>query len=141
MDGEYAETQLRAPGIRALARSGAARRREVALVDPAWDVPGLLEHLARQDLKLVAALVTHYHPDHVGGSFGQQPIQGLAELMARNPVKIYANRHEAEDVKKVTGVSDSDLVKVDSGDKLTLGAIEIEFLHPATRCSSRAAAA
>lgn len=118
---------------------GSRTTREVALVDPAWDVPGLLEHLAKQDLKLVAALVTHYHPDHVGGSFGQHPIQGLAELMARNPVKIYANRHEADGVKKVTGVSDSDLVKVDSGEKLKLGEVEIEFLHtpghtPGSQC-------
>ena len=118
---------------------GSRRTKEVARVDPAWDIPGLLEHLQKQDLKLTAALVTHYHPDHVGGSFGAHPIQGVAELMAKNPVKVYANLHEAEGLKKVTGLSDSDIAKVDSGDKLSLGSVEIEFLHtpghtPGSQC-------
>ena len=120
---------------------GSRSTKEVALVDPAWDIDGLLEHLAKQDLKLSAALVTHYHPDHVGGTFSgsQHAIQGLAELMAKNPVKVYANRKEAEGLKKVTGLSDSDLAMVDSGDKLALGPVEIEFLHtpghtPGSQC-------
>lgn len=118
---------------------GSRTTREVALVDPAWDIAGLLEHLDKSELRLSAALVTHYHPDHVGGSFGQHAIQGLAELMASRPVKVYANRHEVEGLRKVTGLADSDLVKVDSGDKLTLGAVEIEFLHtpghtPGSQC-------
>jgi glyoxylase-like metal-dependent hydrolase (beta-lactamase superfamily II) len=118
---------------------GSRTTREVALVDPAWDVAGLLEHLAKQDLRLTAALVTHYHPDHVGGAFGHHAVEGLAELMARNPVKVYANREEADGVRKVTGISETDMVTVDSGDKLQLGAIEIEVLHtpghtPGSQC-------
>jgi len=84
-------------------------------------------------------VVTHYHPDHVGGAFGQHAIEGLLELMARNAVKVYANREEADGLKKVTGIAESDLARVDSGDKLKLGAIEIEFLHtpghtPGSQC-------
>ena len=42
-------------------------------------------------------------------------------------------------MKKVTGLSDSDLVKVSSGDKLAIGEIEVEFLHtpghtPGSQC-------
>ena len=86
-----------------------------------------------------AALVTHYHPDHIGGEvFGTQ-IEGLSELIGKRDIRIYANKHETEGVKRVTGVSDSDLVSVDSGDTLRLGDIEIEFMHtpghtPGSQC-------
>lgn len=118
---------------------GSSATREVVLVDPAWDIEGLSDHLAERDYKLTAALVTHYHPDHVGGGFGDRKIAGLAELLARHPVKVYAHRKEAEGVRKVTGISESDLVKVDSGDRLAVGDIEIEFLHtpghtPGSQC-------
>ena len=118
---------------------GSKETREVAIVDPAWDIKGLLDHLEERDYTLTAALATHYHPDHVGGSMGGHSIEGVAELMNLNPVKVYANKHEADGVKKVTELSDSDLVKVESGDTLKIGNIEVEFLHtpghtPGSQC-------
>lgn len=118
---------------------GSKETREVAVVDPAWDIDGLLAIASERDYKLTAALVTHYHPDHCGGSFGQNRVDGVAELLEKNPVKIYANRIEADGLRKVTGISDSDMVKVDSGDKLAIGDVEVEFLHtpghtPGSQC-------
>lgn len=118
---------------------GSRGTREVAVVDPAWDIDGLLDHIAERDYTLTAALATHYHPDHVGGGMGGSNIAGVSELLAKNPVKIYAHRQEAAGVLKVTGISESDLHKVDSGDKLAIGSIEIEFLHtpghtPGSQC-------
>lgn len=118
---------------------GSRSTREVAVVDPAWDIPGILKYLEEKDYKLTAALVTHYHPDHVGGSFGNNKVQGLAELLAENPVKVYTHKSEAAGIKKVTSISDNDMVKVNSGDKLKVGAIEVEFLHtpghtPGSQC-------
>ncbi|MCY3839883.1 MAG: MBL fold metallo-hydrolase, partial [Gammaproteobacteria bacterium] len=118
---------------------GSRSTREVAVVDPAWDIGGLLNHLAKRDYTLTAALATHYHPDHIGGGMGGRSIAGVTELLAKNPVKVYAHREEAGGVKRVTGISDSDMVKVDSGDKLSVGPIEIEFLHtpghtPGSQC-------
>ena len=108
---------------------GSRATREVVLVDPAWDIDALSAHLAENDYTLKGALVTHYHPDHIGGGFGGRKIAGLAELLAKHPVKIYAHRDEADGVRKVTGISESDLVRVDSGDQLNVGDIEVEFLH------------
>ena len=118
---------------------GSRSTREVAIVDPAWDVDGLLRHLAEREYKLVAALATHYHPDHIGGGMRGHNIAGVAELLEKSPVKIYAHRHEADGVKKVTDISESDMVRVDSGDTLKIGVVEVEFLHtpghtPGSQC-------
>lgn len=118
---------------------GSRRTREVVIVDPAWDIGALLERVNAKGYTLTGALVTHYHPDHIGGSFGSTTVAGLPELLELAPVRIYANKLEADGVKKVTGVSDSDIVRVDSGDTLQVGAIEIQFLHtpghtPGSQC-------
>jgi glyoxylase-like metal-dependent hydrolase (beta-lactamase superfamily II) len=44
-------------------------------------------------------------------------------------VPVHIHRLEAEGVRKVTGLSESDLVKHDSGDKVRVGDVEIELLH------------
>ncbi len=118
---------------------GSKRTREVALVDPAWNIESLLEHVESRELNPVAALVTHYHPDHIGGDIYGQSIEGLSLLLEHKGMKIYAHREEASGVKRVTGVSDSDIKAVDSGDTLRLGDVEIEFLHtpghtPGSQC-------
>jgi len=118
---------------------GSRRTREVALVDPAWDIDAILERVEAQDLRPVAALVTHYHPDHVGGSFMGQDIQGLARLLELRGLKAHVHREEVHGVKQLTGLSDGDIVQVDSGDTLTLGDVEVEFLHtpghtPGSQC-------
>ncbi len=118
---------------------GSRETREVAIVDPAWDIDALVAHMAEKDYKLKAILATHYHPDHVGGAMGGHSIEGVTKLIETHPVKVYAHKHEADGMKKVTELSDSDLVKVESGDTLKLGPIEVEFLHtpghtPGSQC-------
>ena len=118
---------------------GSNRTREVVLVDPAWEIEGLLEHVHNQDFKVTGALITHYHPDHCGGGMGGRRIPGITELLEHQRLKIYVHKLEAEGLKRVTGVSDTDLVKVESGDELSLGDVAIEFLHtpghtPGSQC-------
>ena len=118
---------------------GSRSTRQIVIVDPAWDIDSLLSHIDEKDYELSGVLVTHYHPDHIGGSMRGQGIPGVADIMEKRPVKVYAHKLESDGVKKVTGISDSDLVKVHSGDNLDVGAIEIEFLHtpghtPGSQC-------
>ncbi len=118
---------------------GSRSTREVVIVDPAWDIQMLLNHIQERDYELTGALVTHYHPDHCGGSFGGHNVDGVAQLLENKPLKVYTHKIEADGLKKVTGLSDGDLVKVASGDKLDVGQIEIEFLHtpghtPGSQC-------
>ena len=118
---------------------GDKNTRECVIVDPAWDIDGILEVIEAEEMKLKGSLVTHYHPDHVGGSIFGMNITGLAELMAKSPSPVYVNKHEADGLKQVTGLSDSDLRLTDSEEKLTIGAIDITFMHtpghtPGSQC-------
>ena len=113
--------------------------RECLVVDPAWDVSGILDEIDRQELRLSGALVTHYHPDHAGGNIFGHHIAGLAELQALRPVKVYVNELEAEGLKVVTGLSDGDLSRMQGGDQLGLGNAAVTFLHtpghtPGSQC-------
>jgi glyoxylase-like metal-dependent hydrolase (beta-lactamase superfamily II) len=90
-------------------------------------------------MEIVGALVTHYHPDHVGGSIFGIDIEGLASLMRLAPCKVHVHRAEADGVRAVTGLSRSDLVEHDSGDRVQVGDLEIELLHtpghtPGSQC-------
>ena len=75
---------------------GSRETREVVVVDPAWDIDGIVNHLAERDYRLTGALITHYHPDHCGGSFGGHVVEGVAALIGRLPCPVYVNEHEAD---------------------------------------------
>ena len=118
---------------------GCKRTREVAIVDPAWDIARLIDIISEKDYVLKAALITHYHPDHCGGSFGKNNVPGVAELLEQYSIKVYSNKLEADGLKKVTGISNTDMVKVASGDTLKIGDVEVQFLHtpghtPGSQC-------
>lgn len=118
---------------------GDPQTREALVVDAAWDIPGLLE-LAEQDgYTITKVLVTHYHQDHLGGDFAGHHIQGAVELLEKIKAKVYINKEEAPFLARLTGLSNSDIVKVDSGDKTTVGDIEVTFIHtpghtPGSQC-------
>jgi hydroxyacylglutathione hydrolase len=102
---------------------------ECVAIDPAWDIEGIVSTAQADGMRLVGALATHYHPDHVGGSMFGLEVEGLAALLARNPCKIHVHKHEADGVRQVTGVSKSDLVEHEANDRIEVGAIAIELMH------------
>jgi glyoxylase-like metal-dependent hydrolase (beta-lactamase superfamily II) len=118
---------------------GSQSAREALLVDPAWNVDALLDQAEADGVKVVGALVTHYHQDHVGGSIFGMEIEGVARLLARQPVPLHVNEHEADGLIKVTGASESDLVRRESGDAIELGEVRVRLLHtpghtPGSQC-------
>lgn len=113
--------------------------RKAAVVDPAWDVDAILNLARSDDYEIDKILITHYHPDHLGGSLMGHNIQGAAELIGRIDAKVYVNKEEAEGVRSVSGLSESDLVKVEAGDMFKIGELGVKFLHtpghtPGSQC-------
>src|SRR5258708_36019206 len=86
---------------------------KAAIVDPAWEIDRIDEYTEGKGYTIEQILVTHYHQDHIGGNLFGQNIQGAAEMMAKVKANVHVNKHEAEGVKKGSGLSDSDLVKVE----------------------------
>ena len=118
---------------------GDPESRTALIVDPAWDVDSLLDTARQDDYRIVGALITHYHPDHVGGDLWGVQVEGVRKLLEQESVPLYVNKHEAEGLKVVTGVEDSDLKRVDDGDDLEIGSLKIRFLHtpghtPGSQC-------
>lgn len=114
---------------------------EAMIIDPAYGVQELVEIAGVDGMTITGALATHYHPDHVGGSMMGWEIEGAAQLLAIDGVKakLHVQRDEAWGVKRMTGLSDSDLVEHDGGDVVTIGAIEVTLLHtpghtPGSQC-------
>ncbi|MCC6662466.1 MAG: MBL fold metallo-hydrolase [Polyangiaceae bacterium] len=104
-------------------------RGECIAVDPAWDVKGVLEVAAADGMKLVGAFATHYHPDHVGGGLFGFGVQGLPDLLELQSCPVHTHKLEADGLRKVTGISKTDMTLHDSGDTIRVGEIEIEWLH------------
>jgi hydroxyacylglutathione hydrolase len=118
---------------------GDEQKKVCMVVDPAWDIPGIIEFADREGLRLTGALVTHYHPDHVGGSIFGHNIEGLAEFTSMRSVKVHVNEAESEGIKQVTGLSDSDIERHRGGDEITIGDIRVKLLHtpghtPGSQC-------
>jgi glyoxylase-like metal-dependent hydrolase (beta-lactamase superfamily II) len=87
-------------------------------------------------MEITHALVTHTHPDHVGGRFAGIEIQGVNELLSKCKAKVVIHKAEAEFLK---ALSSSDMIKAESGDKINVGGIEIQLLHtpghtPGSQC-------
>jgi glyoxylase-like metal-dependent hydrolase (beta-lactamase superfamily II) len=118
---------------------GSRTTREAVLVDPAWDVDALVDRAERDGMRVVGALATHYHQDHVGGRIFGISIEGLPRLLERAPVPIHVNEREADGIRRVTGLSTGDLQAHRGGDSIELGAVRIRLLHtpghtPGSQC-------
>src|SRR5579872_3806823 len=115
--------------------------RTAVIVDPAYDIAGLLDILVADGMRCTGVLATHFHPDHVGGDLMGYRIEGITDLLETAQVPVHVQRDEAEWVVRATGVSDDELVGHDSGDVVTVGDVRIELVHtpghtPGSQCFS-----
>ncbi|MCL6092059.1 MAG: MBL fold metallo-hydrolase [Actinobacteria bacterium] len=102
---------------------------EVLLVDPAYDVAGLLAWALHQDLKVVGVVATHYHADHVGGEILGERIEGLAELLEMADLPVHVQKDELAWVAEMTGAPVSSLVAHGDDDIVQVGAVLVRLLH------------
>jgi glyoxylase-like metal-dependent hydrolase (beta-lactamase superfamily II) len=113
--------------------------REAAVVDAAWDIDTIVRTAEAEGYRITKDLVTHFHPDHLGGDLMGHAIRGAAELIARVPAKVYIHKAELPFVHRLTGLSDSDLVAVEGGDEVKVGGFTVKLLHtpghtPGSQC-------
>jgi len=95
---------------------GDPQTKEMAIVDPAWDVDFLCKEAKRLGYKITKVFLTHAHPDHVNG---------LAELLSVHKVPVYINKFEYPPLRpRVQG-----LVDVTEEDTLSVGRIAFDILH------------
>jgi glyoxylase-like metal-dependent hydrolase (beta-lactamase superfamily II) len=112
---------------------------ECLLVDPAYAVDELVETVEADGMAVSGVLATHYHPDHVGGSMMGLTIEGISRLLERVSCPVHVQRDELPWVSRSTGVSATELVAHEPGDRVAVGAVEIELVHtpghtPGSQC-------
>ncbi len=95
---------------------GDARTREIALIDPAWDIPYLCEEAKKNEYTIKSIFLTHGHHDHVNG---------LDEILEKYNVPAYISVHEADFYKP----KHKNIVEIENTQKLKLGNIEFEIIH------------
>ncbi len=105
---------------------GSKSTKQIVVVDPAWDVEYICEAASNLGYQIVAALITHGHPDHTNG---------INELLSTHDIPIYVSKHEASFYKPVG----ENIREVSVGDNYQLADIKIDFMHtpghtPGSQC-------
>lgn len=109
--------------------------RQCVAVDPAWEIDTIVETAQRDSMTIIGALITHTHPDHVGGHLFGMDIPGVEDLLEKVKAKVYVHKAEREFLKGFG----ADLVKVDANDTLQVGRLTLTFIHtpghtPGSQC-------
>jgi glyoxylase-like metal-dependent hydrolase (beta-lactamase superfamily II) len=94
---------------------GDPETKSMAIVDPAWDVPFILQEAERLGYAITAIWLTHGHHDHTNG---------VAELLENHPVPVYISRHEAPHLRP-----EVDLVELEDDDTVALGPLAFRVIH------------
>ena len=108
---------------------GAPGSPEVCVIDPAWDVPAILQAADEDGKRIVSAFLTHHHADH---------LNGVKPLLAHRELPIYVQRAELEVSEVIRDFKD--VVKVVTpGEKIAVGAISVTCIHtpghtPGSQC-------
>ena len=115
---------------------GSTRTKEVAVVDPAWEIDRIVDLAQADGMKITHILVTHTHPDHVGGKLFSLQIQGIAELLERVDANVVVHKAEADHLIPLAGLN---IVRVAHGDTLNLGDVTVALIHtpghtPGSQC-------
>ena len=118
---------------------GSRTTREALVVDPAWDVDALLDQAEARRHEGRGRARHPLPPGPRRRRALRHRIPGLARLLARSPVPIHVNAHEALGVRRVAGVSETDLVRHEGGDVVELGGVKVRLLHtpghtPGSQC-------
>lgn len=113
-------------------------KKEVFVIDPAWQIDTILKLAEKEKLTLSGILLTHAHFDHCNG---------VEELVNKKEMPVYIHEEEFLFLKSVgmgrehlTGfLPEKNLKKIRHNDKIKIGDVEITVLHtpghtPGSQC-------
>ncbi len=108
---------------------GAKGAKEVAVVDPAWDVQAIERAVQEDGKAIVCAVLSHCHGDHVNG---------VPELLERHDVPVYAQKKELEFAPELRRMGDA-IKGLAPGDEIRVGPLAVKALHtpghtPGSQC-------
>ena len=126
---------------------GDLESKECVIVDPCWDVDGILREVCQIDgMKIVGILATHNHFDHVGGrppapfdSYGVN-VSGAAKILEKIPeISIRIHREDVDVLVSEAFVSRDRIIATENGDRMRIGKFDLEFIHtpghtPGSQC-------
>ena len=108
--------------------------KEAAVVDPAWNVPAILEQLKQDGYRLTHIFLSHGHYDH---------INGVEEMVEKTDATVCGHKSELEEfIAEGAGglvIPKSSLKKTHTGDSVNVGRLEAKFIHtpghtPGSQC-------
>jgi hydroxyacylglutathione hydrolase len=109
---------------------GDEQSREALVVDPGDEIDSVLRIVAKHSLTVKAIVITHAHIDHIGGA---------QKLKQATGAPVYMNLNDTELQKMMPvqagwlGTPTPEAVEIDvsakDGDKLLVGATEVQVLH------------
>jgi len=113
---------------------GDPETKEAAVVDPAWNVPVILQETKAAGYRITHVILSHGHYDH---------INGVEELVAKTDATVCAHKSELEEfVYEGMGglvIPKSSLKKTDTGSSVRVGNMDIHSIHtpghtPGSQC-------
>ena len=111
--------------------------RQAAVVDPAWEVEGVVQAAQQDGYTITKVLITHTHQDHTGGQLFGNHIPGVVELLELVDVPVYVHQTE---VHILQNVPDSSKRPTESHQVIDLGGeVQITLIHtpghtPGSQC-------
>jgi hydroxyacylglutathione hydrolase len=100
---------------------GCEETREVAIIDPGGNAPGIIKLLQEEDLKAIYIINTHGHIDHIGGNRGVKEATGAQILIHEQDAQMLINT--ASNLSSLMGakvtsppadrlIKDGDIIKI-----------------------------
>ena len=117
------------PGKNFVYLVGDLESRRAALVDPAWNPLALLAEARTLGFEPEGVLLTHTHPDHLGGRIRNRVTPGVRELVEEIDLPVYVHEVEAENVLRFADLPERLLRPFSDAARLEIGSLTVDCLH------------